>query len=59
MAHTCPDGNRTRLNRSGPVGTMEGVTYSCPRCGWTKDATTIYADAVRILNHPLVRAALR
>jgi hypothetical protein len=59
MRHTCPDSKQTKLQRSGPVGTMVGVTYSCPNCGWAKGAATIEAEAKAILFDPAIRAALR
>ena len=59
MSHSCPDGTHTKLVRTGPVGTTEGVTFSCPRCGYSKAATAIYADAKRVLTDPKVLASLR
>jgi predicted RNA-binding Zn-ribbon protein involved in translation (DUF1610 family) len=59
MMHSCPDGTHTRLVRSGPVGTMRGVRFDCPRCGWSRAGATIWTNAKRILNDPAVRAALR
>jgi predicted RNA-binding Zn-ribbon protein involved in translation (DUF1610 family) len=59
MAHSCPDGTHSRLVREGPVGTMEGVTFSCPRCGYVKSAILIYEDTKRVLSDPKVLAALR
>jgi C4-type Zn-finger protein len=47
------------LVRTGPVGTMVGVTFSCPRCGYRNAAEVMHADAVRVLNDPRIRAALR
>ena len=48
MGHTCKDGQRTKLERHGPVGTMEGVTFSCPRCGYNKPAIVIWDDANKV-----------
>lgn len=42
MRHTCPDGKQTKLHRSGPTGTMEGVTFTCPNCGWSRGAEAIW-----------------
>ena len=56
LAHRCPNGQPTKLIRTGPVGTMEGATFRCPSCGQTKTAATIERDfeAVR----PTIVAAL-
>lgn len=56
LAHSCPDGKHTKLIRTGPVGTMEGVTFRCPRCGDTRTGQRIHDDfeAAR----PLIVAAL-
>lgn len=59
MAHKCPDGTHSKLVRTGPIGTVEGVTYDCPRCGYHNDAATMLENARRILNDPAIRAALR
>lgn len=56
MAHTCPDGIQTKLIRTGPVGTTNGVTFCCPRCGHTKSAAQIQADFVAAI--PIIKAAL-
>lgn len=57
MRHTCPDGTSTRLVRSGPVGSDgPDVTFSCPRCGWTRTADIIGRD-VRIVAAAIVAAA--
>lgn len=45
MRHTCPDGKQSKLNRHGPVGTMVGVRYTCPNCGWSKSAEAIWQRA--------------
>lgn len=57
MAHRCPDGTISKLTRTGPTGTIEGVTFQCPRCGLTKSGAAIVADfeAVR----PFIIAALQ
>jgi ssDNA-binding Zn-finger/Zn-ribbon topoisomerase 1 len=57
MRHTCKDGQATKLLRSGPVGTVEGVTFTCPRCGYTKAAADIERDAVSTLNGKLGTSA--
>lgn len=44
MQHSCPDGTHTRLIRTGPVGTVDGVTYACPRCGYSQPAAQILED---------------
>jgi len=59
MRHTCPDGTYGKLIRTGPVGTMVGVTFTCEHCGYAKSATTILKNTERVLNDPAVRAALR
>lgn len=45
LMHRCPDGTRTALSRHGPVGTLDGVTLSCPRCGYARTARDIEAEA--------------
>jgi len=59
MMHSCPDGTYTRLVRTGPTGTMIGVTFTCPRCGWASAATVILDKAEAVLNNPAIRAILR
>ena len=59
MRHTCPDKNQTKLTRTGPVGTMVGVTFTCKNCGWTQSAEMIHSKAKAILFDPAIRAALR
>ena len=56
IAHRCPDGARTGLLREGPVDTMEGVTLTCPNCGFTQSAVEMWADIQRAM--PIVIAAL-
>jgi predicted RNA-binding Zn-ribbon protein involved in translation (DUF1610 family) len=48
MMHSCPDGTHTRLTRTGPVGTLKGVTFTCPRCGYGRSAAKIKSDAEAI-----------
>lgn len=53
MNHRCKDGQASRLERRGPVGTTEGVTFRCPRCGYEKAADAIKRDTVATLNRRL------
>jgi len=55
VGHSCPDGTRTKLVRTGPIGTLEGVTFHCPRCGYTKSAETIMADTKSVLGKVTAR----
>jgi hypothetical protein len=48
MRHTCPDGTQSKLTRTGPVGTIEGVVYSCAHCGYSKSAVRIMADTLAV-----------
>ena len=48
MRHTCSDGTQTKLQRTGPVGTMRSVRYTCPNCGTVKTATAIWRDANKV-----------
>lgn len=57
MRHTCPDGKQTKLHRHGLIGTLEGVTYSCPNCGWNEAAQTILDNALALKGK--IVAALR
>jgi hypothetical protein len=57
LAHSCPDGKHTKLIRTGPLGTEEGVTFRCPRCGESKSGAQIMADFQAI--RPRIIAALR
>jgi len=56
MTHRCPDGTATKLSRTGPVGTMEGVTFRCPKCGHSKSAVQIVRDFEAM--RPTIVAAL-
>lgn len=49
LAHRCPDGQPTRLERNGPTGTTTGVTFTCPRCARSTTADTIQRDTHRVL----------
>lgn len=44
MAHRCPDGAVTRLVRTGPTGTLEGVRFHCVRCEYDRSAVAIMLD---------------
>lgn len=50
MQHRCKDGTAVKLTRTGPVGTMQGVVFSCPRCGYQKTAEAIERDTIATLN---------
>ena len=52
MRHTCQDGTQSKLQRHGPVGTIEGVTFSCGHCGYVKSAVAIERDTERV--HELI-----
>ena len=56
LMHRCPNGHPTKLVRTGPVGTLEGVTFRCPSCGQSKTATTIERESDAIM--PTVAARL-
>jgi predicted RNA-binding Zn-ribbon protein involved in translation (DUF1610 family) len=45
LTHRCPNGKATKLARTGPVGTLEGVTFTCPSCGSVKSAAQIERDS--------------
>ena len=32
LMHRGPDGTAHKLTRTGPIGTMEGVELTCPKC---------------------------
>lgn len=49
LAHSCPDGTHSKLVRTGPIGAVEGVTFSCPRCGMMKSAGAIEASTTDVL----------
>lgn len=57
MMHSCPDGTYSKLIRTGPIGTMVGVTYDCPRCGYHRSAKVIW-DAANTAR-PVIAAALK
>jgi hypothetical protein len=50
LKHRCKDGQATKLERHGPVGTMVEVTFSCPRCGWTQTAEVIKRESLKAVN---------
>lgn len=52
MRHTCQNGTSEKLERRGPVGTTKGVTFSCPRCGWSQTAEQMERDTERV--HELI-----
>ena len=56
LMHRCPNGHPTKLIRTGPVGTMEGVSFRCPKCGYSKSAVQIERDFEAI--RPKIVAAL-
>ena len=56
MTHRCPNGTATKLSRTGPIGTMEGVTFLCPTCGYSKAAVQIERDFEAL--RPAIVAAL-
>lgn len=56
LMHHCPNGQSTKLIRTGPVGTAVGVTFYCPNCGHTKSAVKIELDFIAAI--PKIIAAL-
>jgi predicted RNA-binding Zn-ribbon protein involved in translation (DUF1610 family) len=56
LTHRCPNGQSTKLIRTGPVGTMEGATFRCPTCGHVKAAVQIERDFEAL--RPKIVAAL-
>ncbi len=44
LAHRCSDGVQSKLVRTGPIGTVDGVIFTCPRCGHSRNGTAILAD---------------
>jgi hypothetical protein len=56
LMHRCPNGTATRLTRTGPVGTLEGVTLSCLTCGYSKSAIQSAHDFEAL--RPTIVAAL-
>ena len=49
LTHRCPNGKATKLVRTGPAGTLEGVTFTCPSCGQAKTAATIERESDAIM----------
>lgn len=56
LMHRCPNGQPTKLIRTGPVGTLEGVTFRCPSCGRIKAAEQIERESDAFM--PTVAARL-
>lgn len=56
MRHTCKDGQQTKLQRHGPVGTTKGVTFRCGHCGYKQTAEAIERDTERV--HEFIVAKL-
>jgi predicted RNA-binding Zn-ribbon protein involved in translation (DUF1610 family) len=50
LMHTCKDGTRSKLTRTGPVGDeTDAVRFTCPRCGYAIGGATMVRefDAMR------------